>query len=48
MRQRVADAVVRGSARELTEALAEAQQVGIHGPEVRRARDALLALEANY
>lgn len=31
----------------LKEALSEAQQLGYHGPEVRRARDALLTLEAS-
>jgi len=47
VRQQVADAVVGGSATQLQDALAEAQRYGLHGTEVRRARDALIALEAH-
>lgn len=47
VRRQVAEAVVKGGARELQAALAEAQRLGLHGAEVRRARDALLALEAH-
>lgn len=39
--------VIAGDAAELQLALAEAQHMGLHGPEVRRARDALMAIEAN-
>lgn len=47
VRQRLAAGVMAGDADELQLALAEAQHMGIHGPEVRRARDTLMAIEAN-
>eukprot|EP00929_Paragymnodinium_shiwhaense_P059897 TRINITY_DN29964_c0_g1_i4.p1 TRINITY_DN29964_c0_g1~~TRINITY_DN29964_c0_g1_i4.p1 ORF type:complete len:865 (+),score=166.23 TRINITY_DN29964_c0_g1_i4:136-2730(+) len=43
--QRLARAMISGDANELQVAIAEAQRIGVPGHEVRRARDALLAME---
>lgn len=47
VRRRLADAVISGDAAALQAALAEAQQMGVHCREARRARDTLLAIEAS-
>lgn len=46
-RKKLADAVMGGDIGALQAALAEAQRLGLHSREARRARDALLALEAS-